>query len=846
MKKNSLLKVFIVCFLLTINKNFAQAPKLNATKNYIFTNDSIAGFEEVAAKNSAISEGFLGEEFKVRMFQLKRAYINAKYNLDPVKNSFLNTYNNKFTAITPACVNEDFEATPAGNITLNNQIVGWTIDKGNNTSPNNSCNLIGCCPSAPAEAQLISAPAGGYIDPIIGSGYPIFSVFGSVANTGNTINPLIPNMFGSNFLRLNSGMNDNSIEKASKTFVVTQSNALFQVAYIGVFSTGHTCCDAGAFQIKLTNVTANTLIACPGFSASGPSTQCSPTTTVNYFDVGTLAPSTTTSTLVFNKWRVTSMDLSAYIGLTIQVDIIASDCTTGGHYGYAYVDAQCSPLTVSLNGMPFPVVQANNFPFPPGPPSVTLSVCTATSAFSLTAPNGLGPYSWLGPQVGPPFTTPSMSNQTFTTFVNGTVTLVTNPEGGCGPTTTSVVVMYSTPYPTLPVTSSVCIGTSVDFVLSPINSYSLNNVATTSNTINVLPTASSIYTITASNSPTCVISNTTAVNVNTTCADVWPGDANSDGIADNLDILELGLHFTQTGPARTTTSNVWQSYFSNNWVGLITNGKNVNHSDCDGSGVIDLDDTLAVFNNYNSTHAFKENNLEIVNPQLTISPDQNSVQSGHWGTASVYLGDNTNPINNINGIAFKINFDQTNIQQDSAYLEYPVSFLNAGQNLNFRKNQFTSGQIYAATTHTNNINVNGNGKIAVFHFKVSPTLNSNTTFNFSVTQANQSNATGSINPLTVSSSSSIAIGKTVGIKENNSDNSIYIFPNPTNALVNIKSNTEIKRVELLNVTGQIILSENTKGTSHQLNLEAFAKGIYFVKIYNENGSATLKKLVTKD
>ncbi|MCG4880637.1 hypothetical protein L0P06_11240, partial [Amedibacillus dolichus] len=68
----------------------------------------------------------------------------------------------------------------------------------------------------------------------------------------------------------------------------------------------------------------------------------------------------------------------------------------------------------------------------------------------------------------------------------------------------------------------------------------------------------------------CSATQTVGVTVNNTCQDVWPGDANSDGVADNTDVLELGLHYTQTGPARATVSNNWQSYYATNWTGTIT------------------------------------------------------------------------------------------------------------------------------------------------------------------------------------------------------------------------------------------------------------------------------------
>ena len=39
---------------------------------------------------------------------------------------------------------------------------------------------------------------------------------------------------------------------------------------------------------------------------------------------------------------------------------------------------------------------------------------------------------------------------------------------------------------------------------------------------------------------------------------VWPGDANDDGIVNNLDLLNVGLGFGIQGNARDYISTVWQ------------------------------------------------------------------------------------------------------------------------------------------------------------------------------------------------------------------------------------------------------------------------------------------------
>lgn len=496
----AILALFILC-----NKAVAQNFAIDPMYYQIFDRDSLAGFDETAARASAISEQFYGSEFKIKMYRLKREYIDNKYNL--VKMPVHNNTTNYLTANRPAaisgCVNEDFEASTAAVITTTNQIAGWTISGGYNSSISSSnttslityypggisgvtsCNLIGCCPMPPLHSELIDCSApGGYVDTQIGNQYPIYSVFGSgTANAAaGAVNPQISGgMFGSKVLRLNDGVTgDYSMQKLSKTFSVTASNALFQFAFISVFSPGHGCCDAGAFQIRLTNATANTVIACPSFSVSAPSTACTATVPINYLNVGTGTTYSPTLNFgnIYHPWKVNSIDMTPYIGQNITIDIIASDCTAGGHFGKVYFDAQCGPMTIYGNGNPYAADITN----------VIVPTCGAAGA-TICASDGLGPYSWAGPGVGPPFNTPALSNQCFTTNISATYTLYMQPQGACFPIS-RVVTSTITPAPLLTagVVQAVC-GSSLAIVtITPSGS------AQNPSTINWSPTPLSLTT----------------------------------------------------------------------------------------------------------------------------------------------------------------------------------------------------------------------------------------------------------------------------------------------------------------------------------------------------------------
>jgi len=433
--------------ILTLAFNTVSAQIEGRGRYQFFNNDSLRGFDEDAARRSAISEGFVGQEFPVRMNILKRRYINDKFNLvRPV--SPAPAFRGR---PVPGCVNEDFEASTAAQITTSNQITGWVVTGGSHSqSSYNSCNLLGCCPGPPVESELITAPSTGYVDNTIGAQYPIYSVFGTSSGNSSAAaaaNPQITQqMKGDNFIRINSSLNNLSIVRLTKTFAITAQNALFQFAFISVFATGHTCCDAGAFKINLFQ--GSQVLPCPNFTVSAPSGGsggCPATSgTPDYFVAGsnttyTFNNSGSNGYIIYNKWKINSIDFSSYIGQNITIDIVASDCTAGGHYGYIYFDAQCGPMTLT----------GNSIPFPAGSPSITVPTCGAAGA-TVCAPSGLGPYWWQGANINQnsPLATPAFSNQCFVSNVTATYTLFMQPAGSCSVISKAVTTTV-TPAPLL-------------------------------------------------------------------------------------------------------------------------------------------------------------------------------------------------------------------------------------------------------------------------------------------------------------------------------------------------------------------------------------------------------------
>ncbi len=73
---------------------------------------------------------------------------------------------------------------------------------------------------------------------------------------------------------------------------------------------------------------------------------------------------------------------------------------------------------------------------------------------------------------------------------------------------------------------------------------------------------------------------------------------------------------------------------------------------------------------------------------------------------------------------------------------------------------------------------------------------------------------------------------------------IKVYPNPTNAFINI-TNVANARVEICNVYGSLIRSEVTEKSVHKVDVSNLTRGTYLIKIYKDNKLIMRKFSVTK-
>jgi hypothetical protein len=85
-------------------------------------------------------------------------------------------------------------------------------------------------------------------------------------------------------------------------------------------------------------------------------------------------------------------------------------------------------------------------------------------------------------------------------------------------------------------------------------------------------------------------------------------------------------------------------------------------------------------------------------------------------------------------------------------------------------------------------------------------------------------------------------GLSLDTRNYNLDDTIFIYPNPTNDILNydIKDSVEITAINIHDVSGkQVFRNENVSGTS-SIDVSNLASGVYFVTFQSDKNAVTKK------
>ncbi len=229
-----------------------------------------------------------------------------------------------------ACGNGDFE--PNG-LKLQEWTGGFGQVNPNTGEPDYSNFTSGVLPGALGNSAARHTTTNTGIDPNVG-----------IQQTGPDINTQLPS---SHAVRIGNAVNGAGAELLSKTFTVTQSEAIIRFWYAVVLQnpspTSHTLIQQPAFQVR---VVSNGVVI-PGLVDLGNGTGKLISDSTNpFFKTKMLG----NEPLVYKDWSCAQIDLSTMVGKTVTVQFVTQDCTKGGHWGYAYIDNICGKCTKSPTG----------------------------------------------------------------------------------------------------------------------------------------------------------------------------------------------------------------------------------------------------------------------------------------------------------------------------------------------------------------------------------------------------------------------------------------------------------------------------------------------------------------
>jgi hypothetical protein len=332
---------------------------------------------------------------------------------------------------------------------------------------------------------------------------------------------------------------------------------------------------------------------------------------------------------------------------------------------------------------------------------------------------------------------------------------------------------------------------------------------------------------------------------------VFPGDANYDGLVDNNDLLAIGLAYDSIGPVRANQSLVWAPNYADDWSDTTTWNINRKHADCNGNGVVNANDTVAIMQNWGSTHS-KTNERKAYRafiPALQVVLSPNQALNGDTVEASLQLGDINISASNVYGIAFTFNYTNIVVDSTKTSIEFGPSWLGTAiDKISIAKDFPQQGEIKAAITRIDHTNRSGFGEIG----KVKLVINTDNidgkmyaTFPFEayITSLVATDADGLPLELNEGADTTEINYEPTAITTVAEIVDFSVYPNPANqTLVVSCEKNSAGDFKLISPLGEIIQEwNNVKGLN--MNVSNLPTGMYCIDGHFANGQQIKKRVV---
>ena len=317
---------------------------------------------------------------------------------------------------------------------------------------------------------------------------------------------------------------------------------------------------------------------------------------------------------------------------------------------------------------------------------------------------------------------------------------------------------------------------------------------------------------------------------------VWPGDANSDNIANNIDLLYIGLADGFQGLERANFGISWEAYESEDWPFSFPESLiNFKHADSNGDAVVDLEDIGAIVENYGLTHGvYEPDSVQggIGDPPLFIDLPS-FVEPGETIEADIDLGVISNPVQDLYGIAFTLEFPEDVFVNNNIEFDFTDSWIGEIDQDLYSLQQPIEGvfEIDIALVRNNQENADANyGRIGNFIGVIDDILGIEQV-NVKIKDVHAISNNEILIPLNLPVDTML-ISPTDQVLE---DIRINVYPIPTNKFLYLETDIadEVISMEILNSSG--VQVKHYDQFESRLDLKSLLNGIYLLRVKTSKG-----------
>ncbi|WP_316737219.1 gliding motility-associated C-terminal domain-containing protein [Pedobacter aquatilis] len=175
--------------------------------------------------------------------------------------------------------------------------------------------------------------------------------------------PLIPKNGGNYIVKLGNNGTGAQVDGLSYLITVPQNRPEFTITYqyaVVLEDPTHLQVEQPRFITRVKDVKTNQYIECATY-------QYIATSNLPGFKKSTASP-----IVIYKEWTPVTINLSGYQGRDLVLEFISTDCTLGGHFGYAYID---------VNSLCGDLITGNTY-------------CKSSNQITLSGPSGFQNYTW--------------------------------------------------------------------------------------------------------------------------------------------------------------------------------------------------------------------------------------------------------------------------------------------------------------------------------------------------------------------------------------------------------------------------------------------------------------------